>query len=383
MKKIMDMLRSLFVVEATDNKEFKRYTLEKTAKRGTIFAVFILLVEILMISLTFIIPEYFIENLIQLYRIHYYVLAGISLSGIFFFLLFKSGRIKSIVLLEYFLMVNVILCLSWGASVSLLDQVNSSHIAVYLTFMILLAVGALLPPSKMASILVSVEVLFIILLPYYQQNSDFLFSIRLNSSFFLLFAFVIARQFYAEEYLNFKKDILIQEQNNSLTKQNARLMYLNSIDPLTNLYNRQSLDNVLASLWESSDHQDKALHVFMMDVDRFKSFNDNHGHIAGDHCLIMIGQVLNDVAKDYHGYAFRYGGDEFLFLLISDDKDQINKIIDHIYTKIENSPIQTDHTLFYTKISLGHGSGKINSDTNPWDIIHMADQKLYIYKTQK
>lgn len=383
MTNIMNLLKTLFVTDGSANKDFKRYTLEKTAKRGIVFAISILLVEVLMITLTFMVPGYFTADLVHIYRIHYYILSGLSLLVIIFSTLFKSGKIQSLGILEYFLMAIVILCLSWGASVSLLDQINSSQIAVYLTFMNLLAVGVLLPPSKMFSILVTIEIVFISLLPHFQHNSDLVFGLGLNSSFFLLFAFIISRQFYAEEYSNFMKDLLIQDQNESLTKQNSKLMYLNSIDPLTSLYNRQSLDNILETLWERSEYQDKTLNVFMMDVDKFKPFNDQHGHIAGDHCLIMISQVLQEFAKSESGYAFRYGGDEFLFLLVSDDQKTVKDLIQRICSQVEETPIPIGSTNLHAKLSLGHGQGIIDSTTNPWDIIHQADQKLYIYKTQK
>ncbi len=383
MTNIVNLLKTLFVTDGSANKDFKRYTLEKTAKRGIVFAISILLVEVLMITLTFMVPGYFTEDLVHIYRMHYYILSGLSLLVIIFSALFKSGKIQSLGILEYFLMAIVILCLSWGASVSLLDQINSSQIAVYLTFMNLLAVGVLLPPSKMFTILVTLEIVFISLLPHFQQNHDLVFGLGLNSSFFLLFAFIISRQFYAEEYSNFMKDLLIQDQNESLTKQNSKLMYLNSIDPLTSLYNRQSLDNILESLWERSEYQNKTLNVFMMDVDKFKPFNDQHGHIAGDHCLIMISQILQEFAKSENGYAFRYGGDEFLFLLVSDDQKTVKGLIQRICAQVEEKPIPIGSTNLHAKLSLGHGQGIIDSTTNPWDIIHQADQKLYIYKTQK
>ena len=85
-------------------------------------------------------------------------------------------------------------------------------------------------------------------------------------------------------------------------------------DPLTGLLNRRNLLPTLdAMLSKSSTNRQHAI-VAMLDLDRFKQFNDQHGHVAGDEILAAAGQLLREFFRDEDS-AFRYGGDEFCIFL--------------------------------------------------------------------
>ncbi len=87
-----------------------------------------------------------------------------------------------------------------------------------------------------------------------------------------------------------------------------------SRDPLTGLLNRRNLLPTLNAMLEKNAIGKQNVIVAMLDLDRFKQFNDKHGHVAGDQILAAAGHLLRDFFRD-EDRAFRYGGDEFCIFL--------------------------------------------------------------------
>jgi diguanylate cyclase (GGDEF)-like protein/PAS domain S-box-containing protein len=94
-----------------------------------------------------------------------------------------------------------------------------------------------------------------------------------------------------------------------------RLEALAIEDGLTGLANRRRFDERLQEEWARSVRDNKPLSLLMIDVDHFKTFNDQHGHPAGDECLRCVARVLAEEAKRPADLAARYGGEEFALLL--------------------------------------------------------------------
>jgi diguanylate cyclase (GGDEF)-like protein len=85
-------------------------------------------------------------------------------------------------------------------------------------------------------------------------------------------------------------------------------------DRLTGLFNRRYLDEVLPRELERAAHDESAVTVVMIDIDHFKSINDQSGHREGDRLLSLLGCVLRDGTRSSDA-ACRYGGEEFLLVL--------------------------------------------------------------------
>lgn len=106
----------------------------------------------------------------------------------------------------------------------------------------------------------------------------------------------------------------LDEAHTVLRAQNAELEQISVTDGLTSLFNRRYLvDEFEKEIGRASRHG-RPLAVLMMDVDRFKDYNDTFGHQAGDEVLAALGQVLRDATRDADIPA-RYGGEEFIILL--------------------------------------------------------------------
>jgi diguanylate cyclase (GGDEF)-like protein len=100
-----------------------------------------------------------------------------------------------------------------------------------------------------------------------------------------------------------------------MTEHNRRLMNLASEDGLTGLANRRAYDIALPRAFAQCRRDGKPLSLLLIDVDRFKAYNDTYGHPAGDRCLRTIGNLLKMSLKRPSDVGARYGGEEFAAIL--------------------------------------------------------------------
>lgn len=106
----------------------------------------------------------------------------------------------------------------------------------------------------------------------------------------------------------------LQQSSESIRQQNTELEKLATTDPLTDCLNRRSFFEQFDALWRTAERHDHPLCCIMVDIDFFKSINDNHGHSMGDEVLRGVGQVLRDTAR-IGDLVCRFGGEEFCVLL--------------------------------------------------------------------
>jgi diguanylate cyclase (GGDEF)-like protein len=135
------------------------------------------------------------------------------------------------------------------------------------------------------------------------------------------------------------------QKSNDLKKLNERLFSLSNLDGLTEIPNRRYFDKEVEVQWNSAKISKQPLSLMLIDVDSFKEYNDNYGHLAGDYCLQKIAKTLQSVSSEVDGFAARYGGDEFVavfpntssqaaFRLAETIKSHIDKLnIEHKFSK--------------------------------------------------
>lgn len=99
-----------------------------------------------------------------------------------------------------------------------------------------------------------------------------------------------------------------------LSRANEALREASFLDPLTGLYNRRYLDEVLKAAGAAVRRGGGCLTVIMIDVDHFKSVNDRHGHQVGDEVLVYLARVIKESLRD-SDIAARFGGEEFIVAL--------------------------------------------------------------------
>lgn len=125
---------------------------------------------------------------------------------------------------------------------------------------------------------------------------------------------------------------LIEFKSNSRAADQIKYMALH--DPLTNLGNRHSLEDLIQTIEHDSDRENYWLEILHIDLDGFKEVNDKYGHQAGDTVLKVVSERLKSVV-DENGYIYRVGGDEFVIIRYHNKMDSdIHRYLPSLPTKI-------------------------------------------------
>lgn len=149
------------------------------------------------------------------------------------------------------------------------------------------------------------------------------------------------------------------------------------IDGLTNLFNRRYVTEVLAQLEKKVDAE---YAVILMDLDHFKTINDQYGHEVGDQVLVQIAEILTANVRAFDTVG-RFGGEEFILILNHHNLEKVYEIAERCRKQIEEEEIQLkDGTSLCITASFGIAlsKGAIGQDC----IIREADQALYLAKAQ-
>lgn len=107
-------------------------------------------------------------------------------------------------------------------------------------------------------------------------------------------------------------------------------------DPLTGLDNHRCFKERLDQEVFRATMSNKSLVLVLMDLDKFQTYNVEHGHVAGDEALKLIASLLSDVAPDV-AFLSRYGGEEFAMLLPLSTPEDAERMLDHLRTGVEKS----------------------------------------------
>ena len=158
----------------------------------------------------------------------------------------------------------------------------------------------------------------------------------------------------------------------------ARLEAQASLDPLTGLYNRRHLSVLSEELVAAAARGDSAC-LALFDIDRFKEVNDTHGHIAGDRVLVELADQLrsNSRASDV---PLRYGGDEFLVLLVGMDGAAGAETAERLRNRVEAAQIESDGAQIRVTISAGIVCAALSDGVDLSTLIEQADHALYAAK---
>jgi diguanylate cyclase (GGDEF)-like protein len=170
----------------------------------------------------------------------------------------------------------------------------------------------------------------------------------------------------------------------SLERLNGELETLASVDGLTALSNRRKFDAALNQEFHRAIRNRSSLALIMIDVDRFKQFNDMYGHPAGDECLRRIGGVLKNVPSRASDMAARYGGEEMAVLLPDTDAVGAYVIAERIRAEVEalGIPHKANPNGVAT-ISAGVAALRpVVQDPNALKLVQAADRALYEAKAQ-
>ena len=190
----------------------------------------------------------------------------------------------------------------------------------------------------------------------------------------LIYIFIILRQSKTTEKA-------VRDRTAELTETKQALERISLLDDLTGIANRRHFDNYLMQEWNRAWRNRQALTLIIIDIDYFKQFNDNYGHLAGDVCLQRVAQGLAESVNRASDLLARYGGEEFTivvpdtadgYILAELCRNHIEKIaIPHAYSTV------ADHIT----VSIGFSALLPSDENKPDDLFKMADEALYKAKT--
>ncbi len=147
-------------------------------------------------------------------------------------------------------------------------------------------------------------------------------------------------------------------------------------DGLTQAYNRAHLLDQLPREVQRSQRSGQPLSVLMLDADHFKRINDAHGHAGGDTVLVKLAETCRDVLRPYD-LLVRFGGEEFVLLLIGIGIDQAGEVAQGLRTAIAALQISTHDTDRVT-VTVSIGIAELfDADTDGTELLERADQALY------
>lgn len=176
---------------------------------------------------------------------------------------------------------------------------------------------------------------------------------------------------------------MLAASNEKLSALNLRLEQMAFTDSLTGLANRRGFDAYLSDACVTAAITRRPLALLIADVDHFKRFNDNYGHLAGDACLASIATALKTSLDQPRDFAARYGGEEFAVVLPETSLADAVRIANRIRNAVSTITLsaQTGDEIRIT-VSIGGASLEAGSDLGLGSLLHLADEALYRAKSE-
>lgn len=161
----------------------------------------------------------------------------------------------------------------------------------------------------------------------------------------------------------------------ALQQKLEELQQMAMYDSLTGIANRRYIEMTLETRLEELKRYNWSFALMFMDVDNFKKLNDTHGHHTGDRVLKMIGSTMLNSLRSFDIIG-RWGGEEFVVILVNIPKGELFKISDRFRQLVENSQLPMDSgDVLSTTVSVGV-TNAYNGDTVD-TIIERADKLMY------
>jgi len=160
----------------------------------------------------------------------------------------------------------------------------------------------------------------------------------------------------------------------SLRQQVALLEKLATLDTLTQLPNRRSMEATIAFRLAETKRYDVTFGMLFIDIDHFKSVNDTHGHAIGDRTLQLVASTLTRSLRPFD-ICCRWGGEEFLAVVLNVDERHLAVVAERVRALIAQTriPLEDD----YLRVTVSIGGTLVRTDDSVATVIERADQMMY------
>ena len=183
---------------------------------------------------------------------------------------------------------------------------------------------------------------------------------------------------------NYQLDLIkakdkLQKEIEERKKAEKELKEISTRDQLTGLYNRREFEKIIKKEWRNSIRKATPISIIMIDIDNFKEFNDNYGHLAGDNCLQKVSKIMQNTLKRPRDFVSRYGGEEFVAILPDTDQEGASHVAESIRKNIEKAKIPHKISLVSDFVTVSLGVATTNqADLLVYEeLLDEADSALY------
>lgn len=162
-----------------------------------------------------------------------------------------------------------------------------------------------------------------------------------------------------------------------LKQTNKKLDELSHIDGLTQVANRRYMDEFLNNEWRRAIRNQSSISLILIDIDFFKQYNDNYGHIEGDKVLRKVASTIKNIIQRPGDLVARYGGEEFALILT--DTTEAEHVANICLEAVSNLNIPHEYSSIDDRITISAGVCTVFpiKRTRPVELINLADQALY------
>ena len=168
------------------------------------------------------------------------------------------------------------------------------------------------------------------------------------------------------------------ELEDKVKERTEALERLTHTDTLTELLNRRGMAEQIEAARSHSQREKKTFGLLLIDVDYFKGINDKHGHAVGDQALLLIAELMRAIIRPYDSAA-RWGGDEFLILLLDCDEATLTRLGERICTAVSETRRLSDLQNNPIRLSLSIGGTLVGLEDVESALVK-ADKALYAAK---
>lgn len=226
---------------------------------------------------------------------------------------------------------------------------------------------------SVTGIVVSLGILTFVLPSAFVKNDNVHFEISMSKSLAvgLMVLIALLNTYLVGKRLEIRR---LREEMISNTLQKQVIEQQSFMDPLTEIYNRRSLDEIVGRFISHARRRKVPLTFLMVDVDKFKGVNTRFGHLTGDFVLAEIAKLLKGSIRGCDAVV-RYGGDEFLILLTETTSDGACTVIARITNHLTdwNAERHVDGLI----LSLSIGKAEWHDGQTLDEVLDMADREMY------
>lgn len=356
--------------------EFDQYQFVKNKSQ----LVVISLVGMFIYSCFFLPTNYFVPDMV-VYDSAQRVVMIILFSLVMYFL-FNSKHQRATYIDIFICTFTIISSLLWLAGIHLSTVFDTPSFLIAnasFVFISSILIKTRLVYPLISAIIISFATVLIMLGKYHDMTRAF-YEITFIFLPIVIFGLVFSWQNIENGKRKFLQETLDYLEKSDLSSDNEQLQNQAETDSLTQIPNRRAFEAKHNNLLYRIENTNEKISVFFADIDYFKQFNDNYGHLAGDHTLQKVANALKELVKKFDAQVYRFGGEEFVLVFRYHKLDDLKLLAETVCTTIRSLTLAHDFRFdekHIVTVSIGACIYNHQKHNNLIDMLRHADKKLY------